>query len=145
MQCGGQRFESARVHQSYRNDEEAPVLCLPADWLGPLLYCNKSMEFAEIIQKAKEIQKAYRRHNRRRGHKKCSVNEYAQGFAADVGDLTKLIMARNNLRGGKDIEKKLAHELSDCLWSIIIIAQECHIDLEKEFVAVLNDIKRKFE
>lgn len=101
------------------------------------------MEFKDIITIAQGIQKKYRIANKKHGMKTWSVNEYVQGFMGDVGDLTKLIMAKENFRHSDNIDKKLAHELSDCLWSIIIISKELDIDLEKEFLAAMNKIEKK--
>ncbi|OGZ46560.1 MAG: hypothetical protein A3J54_02610 [Candidatus Ryanbacteria bacterium RIFCSPHIGHO2_02_FULL_45_13b] len=74
------------------------------------------MEFKEIIKRAREIQTVYRSFNKKSGHKNWGASEYAQGLVGDVGDLMKLIMAKNNLRNGTDIDKKLAHELSGQSW-----------------------------
>ena len=74
------------------------------------------MEFKEIIKRAREIQTVYRSFNKKSGHKNWCASEYAQGLVGDVGDLMKLIMAKNNLRNGTDIDKKLAHELSGQSW-----------------------------
>lgn len=37
------------------------------------------------------------------------------GFVGDVGDLSKIIMAKHDLRDMENVDQKLAHELSDCL------------------------------
>jgi NTP pyrophosphatase (non-canonical NTP hydrolase) len=57
----------------------------------------------------------------------------------------KLVMAKNNFRNGENIDAKLAHELSDCLWSIIVIANELGIDLEKEFLFTMDGLEEKLE
>ena len=42
-------------------------------------------------------------------------------------------MTKENLRDIPDVDAKLAHELADCLWSILVIANYYGLDLEKEF------------
>lgn len=102
------------------------------------------MEFQKLIEKAKEIKKKYAAQNKKLGRKKWRVADYYQGFVGDVGDLGKLIMAKNNLRQYKNQDTKLAHELSDCLWSILVLADELEIDLEKEFLkAKLSTLEKK--
>ena len=102
------------------------------------------MEFQEIIQKANEIKKKYAVQNKKLGRKKWRAADYYQGFVGDVGDLGKLIMAKNNLRHYKNQNKKLAHELADCLWSILVLSDELGIDLEKEFLkAKLSTLEKK--
>ena len=101
------------------------------------------MEFKEIIKRAREIQETYKSFNKKSGHKPWGVAEYAQGFVGDVGDLVKLVMAKNNFRHKEGVDKKLAHELSDCLWSIITISNELGIDLEKEFLSTMDELEKR--
>jgi NTP pyrophosphatase (non-canonical NTP hydrolase) len=97
------------------------------------------MEFKEFIIKAKEIKDKYDVLN----GKKWVVAEYTQGFVCDVGDLMKLVMAKGGSRKVENVDQKLKHELFDCLWSIIIIADELGIDLESEFVKQANELKKE--
>ena len=102
------------------------------------------MEFSDIVKKAKEIKIKYAKQNKKLGRKTWKATDYYQGFVGDVGDLGKLIMAKNNLRFYKNINKKLAHELADCLWSLLVLADELEIDLEKEFLqAKLSTLGKK--
>lgn len=101
------------------------------------------MEFEELVQKAEKIKKAYTELNRRKGRKAWGVTEYAQGFVSDVGELMELMMARNGFRSIDDIDKKLAHELADCSWSIMIIAEELGVDLELEFLNTMEELEQR--
>ena len=103
------------------------------------------MELKEIIQRAKEIQKTYKLYNEKNSQKEWGATEYTQGLVGDVGDLMKLVMAKNGLRNAENIDEKLAHELADCLWSIIIIAEEFNIDLEKSFFATMAEVEKKIK
>lgn len=62
-----------------------------------------------------------------------TTEELALGFVGDVGDLAKLIQAHAGIRQIDDCQSKLGHELADCLWSVIVLAHKCGIDLEAEF------------
>jgi NTP pyrophosphatase (non-canonical NTP hydrolase) len=105
---------------------------------------ENSVTFHILTQKAKVIKEKYAAQNEGFGRKKWEATDYYQGFVGDVGDLGKLIMAKNNLREYKDQDKKLAHELADCLWSILILADELGVDLEKEFLnAKLSTLGKK--
>ncbi len=101
------------------------------------------MEFKSIIKRAQEIQKAYRIFNKQQKYNTWGVGEYLQGLVGDVGDLMKLVMAKENFRHSDSVDRKLARELSDCLWSIIIISKELEIDLEKEFLSTMNELEKK--
>jgi NTP pyrophosphatase (non-canonical NTP hydrolase) len=66
-----------------------------------------------------------------------------QGFVVDVGDLMNLVMAKAGARRVDDADAKLAHELSDCLWSVLVLANLYGVDLEREFLATMTEIERK--
>jgi len=55
----------------------------------------------------------------------------------------KLVMAKEGFRAHNNIDKKLAHELADCLWSIIILADELSIDLESEFLTTMEELQKR--
>lgn len=52
----------------------------------------------------------------------------------DVGDLAGLAQAHAGVRDIDDVQARLGHELSDCLWSIPVLADRCGTDLEAEFI-----------
>ncbi len=99
------------------------------------------MEFKEIIKKAKAIKAAYAYLNKVEGYKSWSLEEHVQGLVGDIGDLTKLMMASKGFRFSdeNDVDAGMAKELADCLLSVIMIAVELNVDLEKEF---LKNIKK---
>ena len=103
------------------------------------------MQFNEIIKRARVIRKTYSQLNSREGNKVWGVSEYAQGLVGDVGDLMKLIMAKKGLRfsAEEDVNSALKRELADCLWSVLMIADELGVNLEKEFLATMNKLENK--
>lgn len=44
----------------------------------------------------------------------------------------KLRMAKNGLCSMYNVDTKLAHELSDCLWSILVLACKYHLNVGQE-------------
>jgi NTP pyrophosphatase (non-canonical NTP hydrolase) len=101
------------------------------------------MELSELIKRSDEIKHQYAELNRLNGHRQWGVAEYTQGFVADVGALTKHIMAKNQYRSGSDVDRKIAHELVDCLWFVLILASELEIDLEGEFLRGMNTLEER--
>jgi len=99
------------------------------------------MEFKQIVERAKEIRKINATLTQNEGSKTWGLSERFQGFAGDVGDLAKLIMAKNGYRKYDDLDKKLSHELADCLWSVIILADEAGINLEEAFLETMKEIE----
>ena len=94
----------------------------------------------DLMKQAEIIRLKYQELNAKHGKETWSIRDYAMGFAGDFGDLQKLIMAKENLRDIPDVDNKLAHELADCLWSILVIANYYGLDLEKEFKATMAHI-----
>ncbi len=101
------------------------------------------MDLRELTVRASEIQGLYRALNRQDGHAEWRVAEYTQGLVGDVGDLAKLIMAKNNFRVAENVDDKIAHELADCLWSVLVIANELDIDLQDAFLKTMNELDKK--
>ncbi|MBI1924716.1 nucleotide pyrophosphohydrolase [Candidatus Poribacteria bacterium] len=69
--------------------------------------------------------------------------EVALGFVGDVGDLMRLVMAHNGIRNIPDAEGKLAHELADCLWSVLVLSQMYDVDLERVFLQTMDDLEKR--
>lgn len=93
------------------------------------------MNFSDLQESALQLNDLYERLEVKRWGRIWTTQELALGFVGDVGDLAKLIQANAGVRDIDDCKAKLGHELSDCLWSIIVLASKCGIDLEAEFVA----------
>jgi len=92
------------------------------------------MTFSDLEKSALQLNALYEQLEIKRHGRVWSTEELALGFMGDVGDLAKLIQANAGIRDIDDCKAKLGHELSDCLWSIIVLANKCGIDLEAEFV-----------
>ena len=100
------------------------------------------MEFSAITERALEIRRQYEQHERHAYGREWSVEELTLGLVGDVGDLAKLIQAREGVRHvADDIQTALAHELSDVLWSVIVIAARCDVDVEASFATTMDEIE----
>jgi NTP pyrophosphatase (non-canonical NTP hydrolase) len=98
------------------------------------------MEFQQIVQRAMQVRARCARFEQASYGSEWSPEELALGFVGDVGDLTKLVVAAEGKRAILDAEAKLAHELSDCLWSVIVLAEAHSIDLEKAFLITMDEL-----
>jgi NTP pyrophosphatase (non-canonical NTP hydrolase) len=99
------------------------------------------MDFQELSKRALAVREQYRAFEQMKYGTSWSNEELALGFVGDVGDLVKLVMAVNERRDIPDARNKLAHELADCLWSVIILAEAHGINLEGEFMKTMNDLE----
>jgi len=96
-----------------------------------------------ITQKALEIRRLYSQLEKAKYGKEWTTPQIAQGLVGDVGDLMKLVMAKEGIREAEDVDEKLAHELSDCLWSVIVLADKYGVNLETEFFKTMNQLEKK--
>ena len=91
------------------------------------------MNFTDLEKSALRLNELYEQLEIKRYGRVWTTEELTLGFVGDVGDLAKLIQANAGVRRIDDCQAKLGHELSDCLWSIIVLANKCGIDLEAEY------------
>lgn len=98
------------------------------------------MKFTEFEKAALDLNELYEQLELKRYGRVWTTQELALGFVGDVGDLAKLIQANAGVRDIEDCQAKLEHELSDCLWSILVLANKCGIDLQAAFVRNTREI-----
>lgn len=91
------------------------------------------MRFDELERLALQLNDLYEQLEIKKYGRVWTTQELALGFMGDVGDLAKLVQAHAGVRDIDDCKARLGHELSDCLWSILVLANKCGIDLEAEF------------
>ena len=100
------------------------------------------MDFQQLAKRAAEIRQQYAAFERKRYGREWTDEEIALGFVGDVGDLVKLVQAKNGIREIPNIDEKLAHELADCLWSLLTLADAYDIDLEQAFLQTADDLEQ---
>ncbi len=59
-----------------------------------------------------------------------------------MGDLAKLIQAHEGVRQIDGARAALEHELADVLWSVIVIANRCNVDLGAAFASMMDELER---
>ena len=89
------------------------------------------MDFRDLLNRAVDIRRQYAELERKRYGRSWTEQEIAMGFVGDVGDLMKLVQAAGGVRDIPDAETRLAHELADCLWSVLVLSNAYGIDLEQ--------------
>jgi len=100
------------------------------------------MDFQKIIERAIEIRGQYEEKEKQLYGSSWTSEEIALGFVGDVGDLAKLVIAENGKRNIANSKEKLEHELADCLWSVIVLANVHGIDLETSFINTMNELEK---
>lgn len=102
------------------------------------------MELAELTRRAVDVRARFAAAETARGGPPWSRAELAQGFVGDVGALMTLVMAKEGRREGPvNLDAKLAHELADCLWSVLVLADAYGVDLGQAFVVTMDGLEAK--
>jgi NTP pyrophosphatase (non-canonical NTP hydrolase) len=105
-----------------------------------------SQSFSDLSKKALTVRDHYNELQKADGRKTWNAQDRMAGFVGDVGELSKLIMVKHNLRRGpQDIGEAIEHELSDCLWSVIVLADELNVDLEEAFTRSMTELRMRIE
>ncbi|HEX2860878.1 MAG TPA: hypothetical protein VHN79_04530 [Lacunisphaera sp.] len=99
------------------------------------------MDLDFLSLRAQQIHAAFAARAQRTGTRPWTREEIMQGFVGDVGDLMKLVMAKAGMRPVDDVDRKLAHELSDCLWSVLVLAKLYGVDLPQEFLRTMDELE----
>jgi NTP pyrophosphatase (non-canonical NTP hydrolase) len=100
------------------------------------------MTLEEAQKRAMEVRNLYFQLEERQYGRAWSTQEIMLGFLGDVGDLAKLVQAASGVRNIPDLQEKLAHELADCLWSVLVLSERLGIDIESAFAATMADLEQ---
>ncbi|HEY8602296.1 MAG TPA: hypothetical protein VIL85_27980 [Thermomicrobiales bacterium] len=100
-----------------------------------------TIELSTLLQRAVAVRQQYAALEQHGYGRSWTNEEIALGFVGDVGDLAKLVLARNGVRYIPDTDAKLAHELADCLWCVMILASAYNIDLESAFLHTMDALE----
>ena len=101
------------------------------------------MDFQDIIDRALAVRKLYEEKEKQLYGSSWTSEEIALGFVGDVGDLAKLVVAENGKREIDNSKEKLEHEISDCLWSLMVLARIHDIDLEQSFLKTMDNLENQ--
>ncbi|MCO8270201.1 nucleotide pyrophosphohydrolase [Actinoplanes sp. TRM 88003] len=100
------------------------------------------MDINGLQARAVEIAESYDRHHVAAGREPWSTGDLTLGFVGDVGDLAKLVAAVDGRREIPDARARLGHELADCLWSVLVLADRYGVDLTTEFARMTDAIEQ---
>ncbi len=103
------------------------------------------MDFKILQERALEIRKNYATLEHKNYGKEWTTEQIAQGFVGDVGDLLKLVLAKSGVRDIDNAHEKLEHELADCLWSVLVLANQYDINLEAAFLKTMDGLEEKIK
>jgi NTP pyrophosphatase (non-canonical NTP hydrolase) len=98
------------------------------------------MDLTEMQERARAVRARYADVERASYGRSWTTEELMLGFLGDVGDLAKLVQGKAGVRPREDLDEALAHELADCLWSVLTLADAYGVDLEAAFVSTMDGL-----
>jgi len=101
------------------------------------------MELKDLQKRAMEIRQKYAELEQKKYGKTWTNLDQVSGFVVDVGQLQKIAMAKEGVRDLENVDEKLAHELADCLYSVLVIASRYGVDIEESFVGAMDQLENK--
>lgn len=101
------------------------------------------MDLRTMHARARSVAFLYDQRNDRKFGKTWTPGDFATGFAGDVGDLCKVVQSIEGIRDAPADHPGVAHELADCLWSVLTIADRLGVNLEKAFINTMDELESK--
>ncbi len=92
-----------------------------------------AMDFDQMRTRARAVRAQYAEFETARYGRPWTSEELMLGFLGDVGDLAKLVQGKAGVRPRDDLDEALAHELADCLWAVMALADAYDVDLGAAF------------
>ena len=105
----------------------------------------RAMPLSALARRAQRVRDLYAELETKRGGRPWTRAELAQGFVGDVGDLMKLLMAKDGRRPAKQLDARLAHEFGDCLWCLLVLADASGVNLEQAFNATMDELEQRLK
>ena len=105
----------------------------------------RAMPLSALARRAQRVRVLYAELETKRGGRPWTRAELAQGFVGDVGDLMKLLMAKDGRRPAKQLDARLAHEFGDCLWCLLVLADASGVNLEQAFNATMDELEQRLK
>ena len=100
--------------------------------------------FQRTQRKSAEVQRKYAELNKE-NEIEWGVREHVEALVIDASDLLKLIQAKEGFRTKENVDAKIVHELCDCLWSILVVADKLEIELGDVFGKEMDVLKSRIE
>lgn len=101
------------------------------------------MEISEANARAVQVRQRLASFERSTYGREWSTADLVSGLMTDVGDLASALQRVDGLRpsGATEPLDELRHELGDCLWVLLVLADRYHIDLAEAFESTMVSIE----
>jgi len=100
------------------------------------------MEIADLARRAVDVRERIAEFERNHYGTEWTTTDLVCGLMTDVGDLAAAIQRVQGRRPARDTPpmEELEHELGDCLWVLLVLAERFDIDLDAAFDSTMVSI-----
>lgn len=104
------------------------------------------MDLQAAVDEALTVRAQFADFERRTYGREWTLSELVTGLATDVGDLARLVAAKQGIRPQPaELDAALAHEVTDCLWALFVIADAVGVDVPGAFDDGMRDLRTWLE
>ncbi len=96
-----------------------------------------------LSDRALEVRAKYSELEKERYGREWTRAEIMQGFVGDVGDLMKLVMAKEGIRTKDNVDEEIKHELADCFWCVLVLADKYGVSIEESFLETMDKLEKR--
>ena len=100
------------------------------------------MLIEEMQARAVQVRTQFAAFERQSYGREWSVEDLVLGLTTDVGDLAEIVQRLEGKRPPRSSPAltDLEHEISDCLWSLLVIADRYDLDVPAAFVRTMDEL-----
>ncbi|MEM9606987.1 MAG: MazG nucleotide pyrophosphohydrolase domain-containing protein [Actinomycetota bacterium] len=101
-------------------------------------------DLAELARRAADVREGFAEFERSTYGSEWSIQELLLGLVVDVGDLigaVQRVEGRRPSSDGSADRSALEHELADCLWVLLVVAQRYDVDLGAVFGRTMDQLE----
>ena len=103
------------------------------------------MEIEKYQEEALRIKNLYSELESKNCGRVWSNEEIFIGLVSDIGDMSRLILAKEGAMKVVNVEAALEHEISDCMWALFVLAKNYNIDIEKAFFENMKGLENRID
>lgn len=101
------------------------------------------MDIEKLTERATVVKDLYKQYENKEGLREWQVREVYDGLVSDVGDLGRLVLAKEGFRKSDNLDASMEHELAEILYATLLLAKYYNVDIEKAFVHEMDTLEAK--
>lgn len=99
------------------------------------------MNLKDVVELSTQSRNAYALFEKEEYGRVWTDEEIYTSLVSDIGDLGRLVLAKEGVESVIELPERLKHEIGECLWGIAVLAGSYGVDLEEAFRSQLEHVK----